>query len=209
MAKIDLEKLNDVQHDVLKEIGNIGAGNAMTALASMINQKVDMKVPKVNLIGFSDLVAAVGNEEELMVSIMLSLEGDIDGMVLFMLDMESARILINLLLNNMGAESMKEEDTFTEMHFSALKEIGNIIIGAYMSALSNMTHLNISLSVPHIQIDMAGAILSIPAIQFGQIGDKVLCIENNFNEKSDINGYFFMVLELESYEVILESLGIS
>ncbi|MDY5576884.1 MAG: chemotaxis protein CheC [Lachnospiraceae bacterium] len=208
MAKITLDGLNSVQYDVLKEIGNIGAGNATTALSKMINTKIDMKVPKVNLMGFTEITSLIGNEEEPMVGILLTLSEDVDGMMLFMLDLASAKKLVNMLLTNMGALTLNEDDDFDEMHFSALNEIGNIITGAYLSALSDLTHLNIVTSVPHLQVDMAGAILSIPAIEFGRIGDKVLFIETTFNEESDMNGYFILIPELESYDVILGSLGI-
>lgn len=208
MSKINLDELNTIQYDVLKEIGNIGAGNATTALSKLINSKVDMKVPKVNLIGFSELAASIGGEEATMVGILLSLSEDIQGMMLFMLDLKSATKLLNMLLANMGAPEKSEEEDFNEMHLSALNEIGNIITGAYLSALSDLTRLSIVASVPHLQIDMAGAILSLPAIEFGKIGDKVLYIETTFNEESEINGYFILVPELDSYDRILESLGI-
>lgn len=209
MAKINLDGLNSMQYDVLREIGNIGAGNATTALSKMINSKVDMKVPKVNLLGFSEVASHIGSEEEPMVGILLSLSEDVSGMMLFMLDLESARKMVNSLLVNMGVGALAEGEEFKEMHLSALNEIGNIITGAYLSALSDLTKLSINASVPVMQVDMAGAILSIPAIEFSKIGDKVLFIETTFNEESDINGYFMLIPELESYDVILESLGIS
>ncbi len=208
MSKINLDELNTIQYDVLKEIGNIGAGNATTALSKLINSKVDMRVPKVNLIGFSELAASIGGEEATMMGILLSLSEDIKGMMLFMLDLKSATKLLNMMLANMGAPEKSEEEEFNEMHLSALNEIGNIITGAYLSALSDLTRLSIVASVPHLQIDMAGAILSLPAIEFGKIGDKVLYIETTFNEESEINGYFILVPELDSYDRILESLGI-
>lgn len=208
MSKINLDELNTIQYDVLKEIGNIGAGNATTALSKLINSKVDMKVPKVNLIGFSELAASIGGEEATMMGILLSLSEDIEGMMLFMLDLQSATKLLNMLLANMGAPEKSHEEEFNEMHLSALNEIGNIITGAYLSALSDLTRLSIVASIPHLQIDMAGAILSLPAIEFGKIGDKVLYIETTFNEESEINGYFILVPELDSYDRILASLGI-
>ena len=208
MAKINLDGLNSMQYDVLREIGNIGAGNATTALSKMINSKVDMKVPKVNLLGFSEVASHIGSEEEPMVGILLSLSDDVSGMMLFMLDLDSARKMVNSLLVNMGVNALEEDEEFNEMHLSALNEIGNIITGAYLSALSDLTKLSINASVPIMQVDMAGAILSIPAVEFSKIGDKVLFIETTFNEESDINGYFMLIPELESYDVILESLGI-
>ena len=207
MSKIDLGNLNSLQYDVLKELGNIGAGNATTALSKLINAKIDMRVPKVNLLGFSELAKAMGREEEIMVGILLLLEGDVDGMMMFLLDVSSARALVNSLMGK--AEVATSDDiNFDEMEFSALREIGNIITGSYLSALSDMTRLTIVSSVPSLQIDMAEAILSIPAIEFSKIGDKVLLIQTQFDDDSAISGYFVLVPELDSYDKILSSLGL-
>lgn len=207
MARIDLENIDTVQFDVLKELGNIGAGNATTALAKLINAKVDMKVPKVELLGFSDIAKVMGSEETVMVGILLMLEGDVSGMMMFLLEVESARNLVGKL---MGIETSAEDEgkEFDSIQLSALNEIGNIITGAYLSALSDLTRLKIISSVPSLQIDMAAAILSIPAIEFSKIGDKVLLIETRFDDETAIDGYFVLIPELESYDVILNSLGV-
>ena len=207
MSKINLENIDSLQFDVLKEIGNIGAGNATTALSKLINTKVDMKVPKVELLGFSDISAAMGSEEMVMVGILLMLEGDVNGMMMFLLEVESARSLVNRLMGTEDVSEEKGSTEFTEMQLSALNEIGNIITGAYLSALSDLTRLTIVSSVPNLQIDMAGAILSIPAIEFSKIGDKVLLIETKFDDETEIDGYFVLIPELESYDTILTSLG--
>ena len=207
MSKIDLGNLDSMQYDVLKELGNIGAGNATTALSKLINSKIDMRVPKVNLLGFSELAKAMGREEEIMVGILLLLEGDVDGMMMFLLDVASARALVNSLMGK-AEEEANDDINFDEMEFSALREIGNIITGSYLSALSDMTRLTIVSSVPSLQIDMAEAILSIPAIEFSKIGDKVLLIQTQFDDDSQISGYFVLVPELDSYDKILSSLGL-
>lgn len=204
MARIDLENLNKVQFDILKELGNIGAGNATTALAKLINAKIDMKVPNVKLAGFSDVTGIVGSEETVMAGILLLLEGDINGMMMFMLEVKSAKNLVNKLMGLPEDDS----DEFSEMQMSALNEIGNIITGAYLSALSDLTRLKIVSSVPSLKIDMAGALLSIPAIEFSKIGDKVLLINTRFGDETAIDGYFILIPELESYDVILKSLGV-
>ena len=208
MARIDLDNLDTIQYDVLKELGNIGAGNATTALSKMINSKIDMSVPKVNLLGFSELAEAMGNAESIMAGILLLLEGDVDGMMMFLLEIDSARALVNNLLGKPNDESMAGSVEFDEMEYSALREIGNIITGSYLSALSDLTRLTIVSSVPSLQIDMAEAILSIPAIEFSKIGDKVLLIQTQFDNESMINGYFVLVPELDSYDKILGSLGL-
>ena len=199
--------MDSVQFDVLKELGNIGAGNATTALAKLINAKIDMKVPKVELLGFSDIAKVMGSEETVMVGILLMLEGDVNGMMMFLLEVESARNLVGKL---MGIETNSDDEgkEFDSIQLSALNEIGNIITGAYLSALSDLTRLKIISSVPSLQIDMAAAILSIPAMEFSKIGDKVLLIETRFDDETAIDGYFILIPELESYDVILNSLGV-
>ena len=94
------------------------------------------------------------------------------------------------------------------MERSALNEIGNIITGAYLSALSDLTKLTIVSSVPGLQIDMAASILSVPAIAFSQLGDRVLLIETKFDTEHSLNGYFVLVPDLDSYDTILKSLGL-
>lgn len=207
MSKIDLSNLDSIQYDVLKEIGNIGAGNATTALAKMLNSKIDMKVPKVDLVGFSDITSIIGAEEEVMAGIMLLLDGDIRGMMMFLLEIESAKGLVNVLMGK-PKEVVEKEPEFEPMELSALNEIGNIITGAYLSALSDLTKLTISSSVPSLQIDMAASILSVPAIEFSKIGDKVLLIETQFDTNASVNGYFVLIPELDSYDTILSSLGL-
>ena len=93
------------------------------------------------------------------------------------------------------------------MEISALKEIGNIITGSYLSSLSTLTQLKIISSIPDISIDMAGAILSVPAIEFGTLGDKILLIATEFTDDVKLEGYFILVPDLESYDKILTSLG--
>ena len=194
MPEINLDTLTDMQFDVLKEIGNIGAGNATTALSQMINMKIDMNVPKVALVPLSDISGIIGSEEMVIVGIMLGMEGDITGTMMFLLKVDSAHRIVNLL---MGTDSAPDAD-FGEMEYSALGEIGNIIAGSYLSALSSLTGLKI----------VAGAILSVPAIEYGKIGDKVLFIETQLGEDDFLNGYIVMVPEVDSYGKILTSLGI-
>ncbi len=204
MSKIQLDALDDSQYDILREIGNIGAGNATTALAQLVNAKIDMSVPQVSLVPFSQIAGTIGSEETILVGILLGLEGDISGMMMFLLQEQSAHNLVNALLGNPS----DKEDPFSEMELSALNEMGNIIAGAYLSALSGLTNLTISPTVPSMSIDMAGALLSVPAIEYGKIGDKVLLIQTQFGEDDFVNGYFVMVPELDSYDKILSSLGI-
>lgn len=204
MADISLEQVTQEYFDVLKEIGNIGAGNAMTALSQMLQCKVDMKVPQVKLLEFKELGALMGGEEQLMIGVYLAVEGDITGSIMFLVKQDSAKHLVNKIMMGMGSEG----PDFTEMELSAMKEVSNIITGAYLNSLSTLTNLVIYPSPPELTLDMAGAILSVPAIEFGTIGDKILLIQSQFYDDVEIDGYFILIPDLESYQKILSSLGL-
>lgn len=205
MGDISLEKVTENYLDVLREIGNIGAGNAMTALSQMLQCKVDMKVPQVKLLDFSEIGAMMGGEEQIMVGVYLGVEGDITGSIMFLVEKDSAKHLVNKVMMGM----LPEGDEFTEMELSAMQEVGNIITGAYLNSLSMLTNLKIFPSPPSLTVDMAGAILSVPAIEFGVLGDKILLIQSQFYDEVEIDGYFILIPDLESYARILTSLGMS
>lgn len=201
-----LEHIDSGYLDVLKEIGNIGAGNATTALAQMLQRKVDMKVPQADLLEFRDLGEAIGGEETIMAGVYMVVEGDINGSMMFLLEKGSSKHLVDQMLGGMGDPNAEE---FGEMELSVLKEIGNIMTGAYLNSLSDLTQLKIFPSVPEITIDMAGAILSVPAIEFGVLGDKILMIQTRFTDDVAIDGYFILVPDVDSYHKIMKSLGMA
>ncbi|MBP9996749.1 MAG: chemotaxis protein CheC [Lachnospiraceae bacterium] len=202
MSELSLESISTQYFDVLKELGNIGAGNATTALASLLQCKVDMKVPQVRMLDFKDVGAALGGEEQEMAGAYLAVEGDITGSILFLVKKEIAMHFVKKLMGDMAG------DDLGEMERSAFKEISNIITGSYLNALSTLTNLCIYPSIPDLAIDMAGAILSVPAIEFGIMGDKILLIQSQISDDIEIDGFFIMIPDMESYEKILKSLGI-
>lgn len=204
MSELNFDEMSQEYFDVLRELGNIGAGNATTALAEMLQCKVDMSVPKVGLLEFKEVGEAMGGEEQIMAGIYLGVEGDITGSIMFLLEKESARFLVSKL---MGMQP--EGDDFSEMELSALKEVGNIITGAYLNSLSMITSLKIFPTIPDMTVDMAGAIMSVPAIQFGAVGDRMLLIQTQFFDEVAIDGYFILIPDLESYGKILSALGMA
>jgi chemotaxis protein CheC len=205
MSNFNLSDINDIYFDVLKEIGNIGAGNATTAIAKMLDMRLNMNVPKVQLLTFSELASVIGAEDEPICGIYLEVESDIAGSMMFILKLDSAHYLVDRL---MGRDTTKKTE-FDEMDLSALCEMGNILAGSYLSALAGLTGMTITSSVPYLSIDMAGAILSVPAIQFGFLGDNALLIETEFGDDVLVEGYFILLPELDSYDKILNSLGIT
>jgi len=200
------EDLNDMHMDVLREIGNIGAGNAATALSVMLNQPIDMTLPKVNLLEFNDVSQAVGGAEALTYGVLLTLDGDVDGMIMFLLNKDFAHLVLNILMGG-SYGSFEEMD---EMALSAIKEVGNILSAAYVKSIAELTGLTIKITVPEVSIDMAGALLSVPIIKFGAIGDKVLFIEEQFQSKSEsVVSNMILFAEIESLDLILSKLGLA
>ncbi|NLU33145.1 MAG: chemotaxis protein CheC [Clostridiaceae bacterium] len=197
--------LNNFHLDVLREIGNIGAGNAATALAKLLDKRIEMKVPQVRIMKFSEVSDVLGGAETPVVGILLRIQGDISGSMMFILDEPSARLLVNILMG----KPLEADLDFDEMSSSVLTEIGNILAGSYLSALSNMTNLRIMPDVPALAMDMAGAILSVPAIEFGKTSDTVLYIENVFTDGHDsVIGDLFLVPDDLSYGKLLKALGV-
>ncbi|NLM75441.1 MAG: chemotaxis protein CheC [Clostridiaceae bacterium] len=206
MVALDFNTLNSFHLDVLREIGNIGAGNAATALAKILDKRVDMKVPQVRVMDFSEISDMLGGAETQVVGILLGVEGDISGNMMFILDLQSAQLLVNFL---MGRPSKTDLD-YDEITLSALKEIGNILAGSYLSALSNLTNLTINSTVPGLAIDMAGAILSVPAIEFGKTSDFALYIENEFTDGlNSVIGNLFLIPDNDSCSRLLLALGVA
>ncbi len=201
---INVDNLNNFMIDILKELGNIGAGNAATALASMISRKIDMKVPNVRIMEFKDVAEILGGEENLVIGIYFELMEDVVGNMMFALDIDSAINLTNILYNR-----KKENKELDEMDISALSEVGNIIASSYANSLSALTGLKVFISIPSISIDMAGAILSVPAIQYGHVSDHALMIETIFEEEENlVAGNLFFLPDLSSFDKILMALGV-
>lgn len=204
MGNLDLKSVSAQYMDVLKEIGNIGAGNATTALASMLQCRIDMAVPEVKLIEVDELAENLGGKERVMTAIFLEVEGDITGDIIFLLEHGSARFLISKL---MGMEV--SSDNFTEMELSCIKEISNIIAGSYLNSLSTLTNLKIYPSIPHLQMDMVETILHSPVRKQKTENEQILFIQTEFKDDIQLGGYFVMIPDTESYGKILGALGIT
>jgi chemotaxis protein CheC len=201
---MDNLKLGVIEKDALKEIGNIGAGNAVTALSKMIGKRIDMYVPIVSILPFNSVTSMIGGEENPVVGLFLRFDGDIEGNIMFILSKEDAISILNFFFT-----LDDNKDSFNDMEESALLELGNILAGSYIAALSNLTGFIIKCSVPSLSVDMAGAILSVPLILYGQIGDETLLIETRFQEGTKLlTGYFFMIPDPNSCKILLNKLGV-
>jgi chemotaxis protein CheC len=200
------DNLSEFQLSVLSEIGNIGAGNAATALSHILADRVMMSVPELKIIDVNSMTTILGGPENEMVGILVNMTNDVEGMLLFLLEKDFICLLINVLMD----KNIEGFADISEIDMSAIMEIGNILAGSYVSAICMMTNLNIRLSTPQIAVDMVGAILSYPAAYFGIMGDKLLFIEEEFfSGKNKIKSHLLIMPEPKSLNLILESLGVS
>lgn len=198
-------QLKDLQLDLLREVGNIGAGHAATALSNLIQKPIDMNVPKVKIVPFSEIEDFLGGADQVVVGIFLRIEGDVPGNMFFIMTLESA----NKLLHDMLGREMSSTDGFSEMEYSALNEIGNILAGSYLSSLADFTNLKLAPTVPAITIDLVGSILSFGLIQISQISDVAIVIDTHFIEgHRHVEGHFFLIPDPESFYTLFNSLGV-
>lgn len=210
MSLKNMDQLNAMHFDVLREIGNIGQGNAASSLSQMLSQTIDISVPTVKLLDFNESVEYLGGPENVVLGMLVGLKGDINGMMLYVLQKSFA----NSMLKAIFGKEINDLTELDEMDLSFIREIGNILAGSYVNAISSLTGLTIDISVPTISIDMAGAILAVPAVEFAQIGNSVLFIDDSFifggssSDNSEVKSNMILVPELSSLETLFSRLGI-
>ena len=199
---MDYSSLSMIQLDALKEVSNIGAGNAATALSMLLNKKVDMSVPSVNVVRLEDVVEATGENE--VAGTVVRVLGDIAGNILLVFEEDTVKKIIGRLIGS-------EEGVDSEMGQSVLCEIANIISASYMNSIAQLTNLEIVPSVPAVAYDMLGAILTTTFIESNQYDEYILDIETIFfdDTEENIGGHFYYIPMPGSLEKILKSIGIS
>lgn len=206
MAIKDFSQLSDMHIDVLREIGNIGAGNAATSLAKMLDRQIDMKTPAVRIMDISDVDKAMGGPETPMVAILVEVLGDIHGIMMFVVGQQFTAGLLHTLLGDESVDCMN----LTEMQSSALAEIGNIMIGSYVSAIAALANLNIGVSVPAVTADMIGSLLTVPAAEMGAVSDKIIFVEDDFKgSNGTITANMMLIPSLDSLDTLMNGLGIA
>ncbi|GIN61549.1 CheY-P phosphatase CheC [Robertmurraya siralis] len=207
-----LEKISTVHLDVLKEVGNIGAGNAATALSTLLNKKIDMRVPKVRVVSFDEMMEMAGGPENIVASVFLRIEGDAPGSMFFVLSLEQASTFIQQMTGDSQFSFAKPP--YDEIAMSALQELGNILSGSYLSSLSDFTKLDLYPSVPALSIDMVGAIISFGLIELSQVSDFAIVIDtalddDDYNGPKSVKGHFFLLPDPDSFEIIFQALGVT
>lgn len=204
-----LSKINSFHLDILKEIGNIGAGHAATALSALLNRSVDMKVPSANIMPLHEITQLFGGEEALIAAVFFRIEGDAPGSMFFVLTVDQASKLLTEITGN---PVDFEQPPYDELAMSAFQEIGNILAGSYLSSLADFTKLNLQPTVPAVGIDMAGALIHYGLIEISKESDYAVVIDTVFlgsdSLSSLLKGQVLLLPDPDSFRTIFSALGV-
>ncbi|MBN2754175.1 MAG: chemotaxis protein CheC [Candidatus Goldbacteria bacterium] len=206
MSDDSLLTLTDIQVDALKEVGNVGAGHAATALSQLLKRKIMISVPQVKILKLQEVENLLGDSKTLVAGIIMNFLGDVTGKILLLLTRESALSLADMLLQNPAGTTK----VLSEVGNSAIKETGNILAGAYMNALNEFLGLLLLPSVPSLVFDISGAILNSLSEGFEGMSNHILSVETQFSEENDkvINGYLLLVPDIPSVKVLLSAIKV-
>ena len=195
------------QLDALREIGNIGSGNAASALAQFLNRKIDMSVPNASIMDLNDIPNLVGGPDKAILGIFLKIMGEISGRFLLLIPEATSIKILKTLIPGCETSTLVK---MGEMESSCMREIGNILAGAFLNALSVITQTPMLNSLPSINFDYAGAMIDNVVADMTAVSDKVLMMETSFiEEQEDTRIHIFILPAPDSLKLLLQKIGVA
>ena len=204
----DIRSLKALQLDALREVANIGAGHAATALSQMIGGTIMISVPTINVSRLEEVPPQISAPEEPVAAVLMHMLGDLTGRTLLVFPKPTATRLAELMLRRPSNGS----DELGEMEQSAIKEAGNILSSAYMNALSDFMGMMLLPSPPSLAIDMSTAVLTTAYLEFGTDRDYVFCVESEFymtDYEERLRGFFLLLPDPASLQAILRAVRVA
>ncbi|HEU5041387.1 MAG TPA: chemotaxis protein CheC [Gemmatimonadales bacterium] len=201
----DVRDLKALQLDALREVANIGAGHAATALSQMTNRTIMINVPEVNVLALEDVSELLGRADEVVAAVLMHMMGDLTGRTLVLFPEGSARNLCDILFRKPAGTTTQ----FGEMEQSGLKEAGNILASAYLNALSDFMGMMLVPSVPSLVVDLSAAVLTTAYLNFGHDRDYVFCVETSFRVEGapePLSGHFLLLPDMPSLRAIFDAI---
>jgi chemotaxis protein CheC len=198
-------EIDQIQLDALREISSIAAGNTATSLSIMLGRKVNITVPKVEVESLENVPESLGGKENVANVVYFSVSGRVPGSIFLILPTPESLRLASALTGKAAAQT----GSLDEMGRSALKELGNITTGTYLSAISQVLGLRITHSVPGFASDMLGATLDGILARLSLKAVYVVIVENEFRVEKDVYGtHLIFVPEPEALNIMLKALGV-
>lgn len=200
------DDLTSLELDTLREIGSMGTGNAATALSQLLNREVRITLPEVRIMGYNEAIEWIGGPEEITAGVLVKLSGQLNGIMLSVQQLE----FVNLVLDSVLKQQIKDYSELKEMENSALVEVGNIMISTFINALSSLADMDVKLTVPAFTVDMQGAILAVPMAEYGGQSDYIMTIGGNFVcDHKQVPCRLLMSPDLRSLNALFRKLGVS
>ncbi|MDR0764579.1 MAG: chemotaxis protein CheC [Synergistaceae bacterium] len=203
------DKFTNIHMDVIQEVGNIGAGNAATALSRLLGRAVDMDVPIAEIVPIYDVTGHYGSPEMSVCAVLVRTEEEFACSLIFIIDEKKADIIADLMIPT-DLSGMDESER-TRIRNSAIAEQGNIVLGTFLNALSTITGWPLPTSTPSVARDMLGSIMSLAASIFGFVGESAMLIKTNLHirglDDEGLGGTVIMIPDPGSLERLLEKLG--
>jgi chemotaxis protein CheC len=205
-AVTDYSKINSVQLDALREIGNIGAGHAATSLSGMINQKVMIDVCRADLMNVTDMGRIFNQVQGDILDIQLGFSGRIKGSIHYVMSKEGALDFMDMF--KAGPDSIDKKSTAIDL--TDLNERGSRLLTAYLNAISDLAQFSLVAASPaaryaHV-VSCASEILSK---QHDAAHKMVFCIETAFIAVGKkVTVYFLFLTDQQGFELIFKHLGV-
>ena len=197
--------INEMHIDVLREIANIGSGNAASSLSKMLGHPVSIAIPHIGIEGFNEAYDVLGGPETVMVGTLLTISKGLDGMIMYLMPTEIACDLVSMLCHT----NIKSYDEIDDMGFSAIQEVANIMTATFVSAISEMTGMTIDISPPSATVDMLASIMSVPSIYFATVSDTLLLVQNQLEVAGKTaNASVLLLPDMPSLSKLMSALGV-
>lgn len=200
------DNLKEEQLDVMREIGNIGAGNACTALSVLLGTTIDMSVPSVQILGYDSTAQYLGGEDNMVIGLKVGITDDLEGMMVHIVQKKFAERIINTFY----AKEIEDITKLDEMDSSVLNEMANITSGAYANSLASLTGLFVNIGTPSQVPGKVSEIMRLPVTEFVKPGEKLLLVDEQFIiGEEHITSNMILALESESLEKLFGKLGVA
>ena len=210
---MEISDFNELQLDAIKEVGNIGTGNAATALSKLLSCKISMDVPDVELVSIYELGEYYGDPMETVAAVFVRSVGEFQCSLIFILSEEESRLMVELLLLQQFGNLIPFDEIPEYMSDSALTEVGNIVLSSFLNAINLLIGTQHQISVPGVAHDMMSSILDVVASIFGQMGEMALMVNTALNvqgvkEVSGISGKIILIPDPDALEMLLKKLKV-